>query len=243
MSRKRPSDTLIVGAPMKKTKPTPVTAVDKSLARRIKKLEDQEEVKYTNLFQGYTTIPLESTAPYWVINVLNNAVQGTGQDGNRVGTQLTCKKLSLRLSFLQNTANVTDNRVRIVLFWNKNANSILPTAPQLFDLSYASVPPTYAYFNEQFKDSFQVLYDRTIELKPLDWNGTTTTIGDQITINKSFNLHNKRVRYVNGAGAGTYLDILDNALYLAVMTSAASGAAGVNNPQFICSSRMWYVDD
>lgn len=224
----------------KRLKVKPVTPVDKNLASRIKRLENQEEVKYTDVFQGYTTIPIEST-PAWSAVCLNTSVLGSGQNGQRVGTQTINKKLMFRLSFLQNTANTVDNRVRIVVFWYKNANTLLPIPAQYFDLT-TTTGPSYAFVNEQYKDSFQTLYDRTIELKPLDWNGTTTTIGDQISINKTIKLRNKRSRFLVGAGSGTYQDLVDNALYIAVMTSAASGVAGANNPMWTLSSRCFYVD-
>lgn len=226
--------------PKKRRKVSPKTAVDKNLARRITRLEQAEEVKYTDTYNTYTTIPVETT-PAWTVTCLNTSVLGTAQAGQRVGTQTINKELKFRISLQQRTANIPDNRVRIVVFWYKNANTLLPIPAQFFDLA-ASGAPTYSFINEQYKDSFQLLYDRTVELKPLDWDGTVTTIGDQVSINKTIKLKNKRSRFILGAGAGTFADILDNALYIAFMTSASSGAAGVNNPQQQLSARCFYTD-
>lgn len=237
---KRKADTILSSSCSKKKKTVPVTAVDKSLARRIGRLERQEEVKYSDTYQGYTTIPVE-TAPAWTINCLNTSTLGSSQVQQRVGTQTINKSLKLRMSFSSTTANIVDNRVRIVVFFYKNCNTLLPVPGQLFDLSTVTAP-SFAMYNEQYKDSFDVLYDRTIELKPLDWDGTTTTIGDQISINKTIPLKNRRSRYILGAGAGTYADLVDNGLYIAFMTSANSGAAGVNNPRALLSARCFYVD-
>lgn len=242
MNKKRVREDDMSDAPSAKKRAVPKTAVDKSLARRIKKLEDTVEVKYSDTYKGYTTIPWENVpaTPAWDPYCLNTAVLGTSQANQRVGTQIINKELKLRLSFLQQTANLTDNRVRIVVFFYKNANSLLPVPIQFFDTTVAT--PSYAFLNEQYKDSYEILYDRTIELKTLDWNGTTTTIGDQITINKTIKLKNRRTRYVLGNGAGTYVDILDNSLWISVMTSSNSGTAGVNNPQWILSARSFYTD-
>lgn len=226
----------------KKKKATPVTVVDKSLDRRVKKLESEVEWKYTDVNNaGYVVIPAESAgAPYWDIYCLNPSVLGTAQAGQRVGTQIDTKMLLVRISNQGQPLNIIDNRVRIVIFWYKNSNTLLPVATQLFDLS-SLARPTYAFYNDQYKESFKVIYDETHELKPLDWNGTTTTIGDQVSINKIFKL-GRKVKYILGAGAGTYADILDNSLYIAAMTSANSGAAGANNPQWFFNSRCYYVD-
>lgn len=229
-----------LGVAIKKLKPTPKTAVDKSLARRIKSLENAEEVKYTDFVQNTTTIPNEVAGTPWLLNNINPTILGTAQAGQRIGTQIVNKKVSFRLSFRSNTANIVDNRVRIVMFWYKNANAQLPVANIVFDTTVSTL--TYAFINEQYKDSFQIIYDRTLELKPLDWDGTTATIGDQISINKTINLRNKRTRYILGAGAGSYADIVDNSLWIAYMTSANSGAAGINNPVAITSTRVFYVD-
>lgn len=226
----------------KRKKAVPRTAVDKSLARRIRHLENQEEVKYSETVRTYTTIPNEVVAPLWLLNCVNTSTLGTAQAQQRVGTQIINKKLKLRMSLLQNTLNIADNRVRLMVFWYKNANTLLPTPNQLFDLGGLQASSTFAFLNDQYKESFQVLYDRTFELKPLDWNGTTTTIGDQISINKTINLSNKKTRYVTGAGAGTYVDIVDNSLWVAAMTSASSGAAQIYNPLWTLSARCFYVD-
>lgn len=225
----------------KKIAAVPKTAVDKKLAKRIKDLEDDVEWKYADFYQAYTVIPSEGPVgtPVWTVHCLNTSTLGTEQADERIGTQIDTKMLHIRLSLLQNPANILDNRVRICIFWYKNSNSLLPTPSQFFDTSITV--PTFAFYNDQFRESFKVIDDETHELKPLDWNGTNATIGDQISINKSFRL-GRKTRYILGVGAGTYADILDNSLWIAIMTSANSGAAGVNNPQILVSTRCHYVD-
>jgi len=215
-----------------------MTKVDKSLSDRIKKIEGEIEWKYTDTYSAYQTIPYEGPAGSgtgaWYVTCVNTSVLGASQVGQRIGTQINSKLLNLRISLLQHTANILDNRVRICIFWYKNSNTLLPIPQQLFDTSVA--PPTFAFYNDQYKESFKIIYDETFELKPLDWNGTNTTIADQISINKNLRI-GRKVKYVTGNGAGTYADILDNSLYVAFMTSANSGAAGVNNPQALLSTR------
>lgn len=218
----------------------PKTAVDKALARRIRKLEQDEEVKYTDVFVSNVTIPNES-GPNWLIYNLNSSVLGTGQNGQRVGTQIRSKRIDMRFAFQSQTANIVDNRVRMVVFWFKNANTVAPNPSQLYDVAVITAL-TYAPYNDQYADSFKVLYDKTVCLKPLDWNGTTTTIGDRILVHKSIKLWNVKTRYITGAGAGTYADIVDNSLFVAFMTSSNSGAMGVNNPSVEFGSRVYYTD-
>lgn len=221
----------------KKAKTVPKTV---ALSRRIRKLEIDQEWKYTDVFQANQLIPLETT-PAWVLFNLNSSVLGTAQSGQRIGTKIDNKLLLLRMSIHQNVLNITDNRVRVVVFWYKNSNSLSAVPQWLFDLGGPCNAPTYAMYNDQYKDSFKVISDELHELKPLDWNGTTTTIGDQISINKAFRL-NRTTKYVLGGGAGTYVDILDNSLWIAVMTSANSGAAQIYNPFTTISTRTYYVD-
>lgn len=224
----------------KKAKAVPKTAVDKSLARRIHKLEVDQEWKYTDNFLVNSLIPLETT-PAWVLQCINTSVLGTAQVGQRVGTKIDNKLLILRMSLHQNVLNITDNRVRVILFWYKNSNGVSATPGTVFDLAGACNAPTYAMYNDQYRDSFKIISDELHELKPLDWNGTTTTIGDQISINKTFKL-GRTTKYALGGGTNTYVDILDNSLWIAVMTSANSGAAQIYNPFTTISTRCYFVD-
>lgn len=218
----------------------PKTAVDKTLSRRIRRLEQDEELKYVDNFIVNQTIPNEGP-PAWLIYNLNSTTLGPAQNGQRVGTQVRNRKLELRLAFQSQTANIVDNRIRMIIFWFKNANTLQPTQNQMFDLAVVTYS-SYAPFNNQYEENFKILYDKTFCLKPLDWNGTTTTIGDRILLTKKIDLSNVKTRYITGNGAGTYQDIVDNSLFIAFMTSSSSGAAGVNNPSVEFGSRLFYVD-
>lgn len=237
MKRKR-SDS---SPPKKKRKVAPVTAIDKQIVRRLSKIEAAAEWKYSDTFLGTTLIPWEGAAPTsWVLQCLNTSTLGTAQNNQRVGTQVDNKRLDVRISLRTQPLNIGDCRIRVTFFWMKNSNSASPTVPQLFDGTLIS-GSTYNFYNDTYKDTYKIIWDKLFELQPLDWNGTTTTIGDQESLNKSFRL-SRRSRYVTGVGAGTYVDILDNALYMAVSTSANSGVAGVNNPVIDMSTRCWYTD-
>lgn len=222
--------------------PRPISAIDRSLLRKVRKLEGEREMKYSDNYLAATTIPFEGAGVNsWILQLLNPSTLGTSQANQRVGTQTDNKRLDIRLSLRSQTANIIDNRVRVLIFWMKNSNGNSATTPTLFDDALIANGGTYQPLNEQFKDTYKVVYDRLFELKPLDWNGTTTTIGDQISLNKSIKLGRKS-RFALGAGTGTYTDVLDNALYMAVLTSSNSGVAGVANPLLTCYTRCWYFD-
>jgi hypothetical protein len=211
------------------------------ISNRVAKLESEIEPKYTDVYAVHVTIPYE-TGPTYLLYLLNPSVAGTGQNGQRIGSKTNNQRLDLRLALQSEAANFIDNRVRVVVFWFKNGIGSAPVPNQLFDL--AVIPnPSYAPYNYQYMESFSIVYDKTYILKPLDSNaGVAPTIGDRIEINKSWNLRNEESRFVTGAGAGTYVDILDGALFMAFMTSSNSGAAAVNNPTITFGSRCWYTD-
>lgn len=220
--------------------PRPITKIDKNLLKRVRKIEAEQELKYSETYLTYTTIPWEGATPFWLIGCLNTSTSGPGQVNQRVGTKTANKRLDMRIVFRQQPGNVYDDRIRMCILWFKNSNGASPTLPTLFDQSLVA-GGTYNFFNDQYKESYKVIHDETFDMKPIAWDGNPAgiCIGDVLSINRSIKL-NRTSRFVTGAGAGTYVDVLDNALYIVFMTSTQFNAT---NAQVLFQSRCWYYDD
>lgn len=221
----------------------PRSRVDKNLDRRIKKIEQEVEVKHVATVTNVLAIPFDGANPYWGLLCVNPLSIGVG-NGLRIGTDVTSKMLQIRLRISGDSLSPTDGRVRIVIFWYKNARLGQPNPAQLFELGAANIVPpiTFAFKNTEYEDNFKVIYDRTHVLKPLDWNGTTTVIPEIFDINKGFRL-GRKVKYDPVTTAGTFADITDNSLWISFTTSLNSAAyAGAAQPTITASARFHYTD-
>lgn len=220
-----------------------MSKIDKNLDKRIKKIEGDVEHKYIDTtLTAPQVIPEDITPTYWVSYCLNNSQQGLDVTNKRIGTQIVTKYINIRYNVKQSSTVVAgsgDNTVRVVIFWYKNSVSLAPAPNQFFELggAYSAVNSVFAQYNNQYRDSYKILYDRIHIMKPLDWDGNTTIVPDIYHKNLTLRL-GRKVRYVEGVGAGTFADILDNSLWIAVMTGTA-----LNRPSFYMASRVFYTDE
>lgn len=210
----------------------------KKLAKRVRAIEAEVEDKYFDITTPYANVVIDNTAPQATTVCLCTPVQGNDVN-DRVGDEVTIKKLELRMAIKQSTTVITECRVRVSVIWYKNSNTLALFPPQVWTTGLAlAIPhPTFAMRNHQYKDSFTMIYDKQFILKSLDWDGTTNVIPDihNVIIKKRLN---KKVQYIAGPGAGTFADINNNGLWLMISTSA--GTAG--NVLYTLNSRVTFTD-
>lgn len=224
--------------PMVKT-----SRIDKNLLkldRRLSKIEEEIELKHFDFVSNgnaFTLLVNEVTNPMMVEGPLNDPVQGI-LPTTRIGSEIICKKLDVILTVRTQTANITENRIRMWFVWYKGGQGSAPVPGEQLDLTI--VNSTYAFQNVYFKETYNVISDKLVHLIPPESLTATTTVPDQKVYKFSIRL-NRKVKFVAGAGTTppSFVDILDNALYFGIATSAGSGAG---NPQYLISTRCWYTD-
>lgn len=168
--------------------------VNKILAKRV-------EDKYHDIFGSLSP----TAGPGYVLQLINGIGQGAG-DFNRVGNEVCAGSLHARLGI---TFPDVTNRVRVMLFWDKQPNGTVPTAADLLTYTLQAVD---SFLNPDSKARFHVIYDKLLSGGA---NGTVAT-----SINRKFNLRKKRVLF-----KGTTDDIASiqsNALYLLVMSDSVA---------------------
>lgn len=183
--------------------------VNKILAKRV-------EDKYNDIFGSYS--PLSSS---YAIQLLNGLTQGAG-DFNRVGNEIT--NLYVNTKFTMTFPDST-NRCRLLLFWDKQPNSALPTTSDLFTYT---ANPVSSFLNPDCKARFHVLKDIVVT------GGTGGPVSK--AFNWKINLRRKNTLY---QGTTDQIgSIMTNALYFMFLTDSAA----VPNPTLEYMSRLVYSD-
>lgn len=232
----------------KKKSVKPKTKVDKNLDRRIKAIEGAVEWKHLDFWNSGgnpVRIPFDAAgAPYCSFNLLNFPIQGTGSN-QRIGNEINCKSLHVRIKLDQDKVQIGDSRVRVSIIRMKNPIGSNFNGAIVYDVAIA--PVTFAHWGQDTKEEYKVLYDKTVALKPLDWDGGIQGVGNTIPDirNLDFKLRlGFKTKFIEGSNTGTYVDIASNGLWAVFSTSSnvGGGAPPANNPNYLISTRMFYTD-
>jgi len=214
----------------------PKTKVDKSLSRRITKLEKAPEIKYLDYTS--TASPTTGGVGYSLINHMDD-----GPDYNeRIGNKITAKRvyIQFRLAF-----DSLPMQYRIIIGWDKQTNggATLPlftgSAPATELLSTAlldnrsGMVTVNAPYNQNTKERYKILYDRVFNINP---NNITEAGPTFFNVKKMINLNNAIVLYSDGDQT---IDALPSKNLFAI--SYFSLYTG-NAPQLNFTSRFFYTD-
>jgi len=171
---------------------------------------------------------------------MSNIIQGTSETENRIGTQINPTSLQFRCNFLTNTNVIGASRIRMVAFWDRQANQAASTllsagAISLLDTSVIT-DPTMAPLNYDGIDRFTILYDKLWNLNPEISLSATTFVPMDKFIKKKIKLS----RVVKYTGAGPTIPLTNN-LVLAWFASN-NGASSALLPTVECGVRVYYKD-
>jgi len=220
----------------KKSKPK--TKVDKNLSRRITKLEKSPETKYIDyvMSQPATTGGVAAS----LISHMDD-----GPDYNeRIGNKITAKRVYLQYRLVFST--LTAWQLRIIVGWDKQANGqtglqlFTGTSPTTQELSSAllddraGMVSINAPYNQNTKDRYKVLYDRTFNINP-----DSAALPDDYVVNirKMINLNNAVVMY--SAGTSTIDALPSRNLFVTYYYSFSVD----NTVQMNLTSRFFYTDE
>lgn len=216
----------------------PVTRADKSLSRRISRLERAPEVKYIDF--GETITPSAAGTAYSI-----NADLRAGSDYNqRIGNQVISKRyyLQYRLFF---QASETPTQIRCIAGWDLQNNTggsfqlftgSSPTSQELavslFD-DRAGQINVNAPYNQNTKQRFKILYDRVHTYNP-----QTDLVQGAINVKKLIQLNNAKVQYSDDENPALPLTTLPSRnLFFAYFTSLTTDIVGIN-----ATHRFFYTD-
>lgn len=220
-----------------KGKVRPKTKVDKSLSRRITRLEKAPETKYIDYVTSAT--PTTSGVAFSLISHMDD-----GPDYNeRIGNKITAKRVYIQYRLVFDAIHTW--QFRVIAGWDKQANGQTglllftggsPTTQQLSEAlldDRAGMVSINAPYNQNTKDRYKILYDRTFNINP---DNTATTDGYVVNINKMINLNNAIVTYSEGTAT---IDALPSRNLFVTYYYSLSSGTGV---QMNFASRFFYTD-
>lgn len=226
---------IILGA--RKAAPPSVVAANAGFLRNRRAAGMRAEKKVVDL--NLASYAVENTGT--VITLLNGCVAGS-QNFNRIGRKINLKSLQLR-GFLNQTDSSTGlTYVRMIIFYDKQANGAAPTfANVITSQNIAGTTSSAAtdMVNLDNRDRFEIIRDRVFCLGAIDTTATQTYTGSpqNIAIDEYVRLGNRETVF-NAGTAGTVGDIQSGSLYV-VWISNQANATGAT---FVGSYRTRFID-
>lgn len=219
-------------APQRKRAPS-----NKTLNNKIKKINKTIELKKGDGYLAPGVIPLAGTQ---LSTFVSNIVQGTGEGESRIGTQISPTSIQFKCNFLSNTNILTQQRVRMMVVWDRQSNSAaIPLSgagtTSLLDTTIIT-DPLLAPLNYDAIERYTVLYDKMIVLNPNTFLTATTLV----PIGKQIKKKIKLSRIVKYNGAGPQIPFTNN-LALCWFASNNGGSAALL-PTVECGARLYYKD-
>lgn len=216
---------------------------NKNLARRIKKIEKNIELKWLDELNRNSGTIIGLT-PY--LFTLNNMAEGDTVV-TRTGQQISMTSLHLRMRLSCYTANLAPVCMRVVFVMDKHPNGLapfngLPLASSsdnnaLFDdtvVNGSVFVQGYPYYRPNMGSRYKILFDRVFVLQTNSINtAATSTVGGEIFLHKKIKLS-----YIAQYDDATNnpLSLLKNAICGFVQCDQANGG------YFECSSRVYFKD-
>lgn len=214
------------------SKPKPTV---KSLDRRIKKLNYDQELKWIDTFYNGSTI-----TPAGAIAVLNPIVKGDDVD-ERDANQINPTSIQWRLQFSLDTDQpLAPNIVRHLVLWDSQPQGALPTIDQILDTSVITIA-VHAPYNRNYQKRFKILHDKMYVLNPQLENtvaaGVTTKVAQYTVLTKGKRQVNRITKYAN-TNLGTVADILSNGIISCIISNV-----GGEYPTLAGGYRVYFKDD
>lgn len=220
--------------------PNPTT---KNLDRRIRKINNKQEVKHKDTQHTVEMISDTSTANTILVNGLSIGTTSI----TRIADEAYFTSIQLRGTIQTSTLNLESSPWRIIIFRDMQSNGAAPTVAQLLDLSVIT-SAIYAPYNTTNMKRFRVISDKRGVINPPRFSSFNTTAGDNTVDIVAIAGHKinikRRLGFTSDYGlgnAGTIADISKNSVYI-LFISDRTGASDMG-PTFQGGTRMYYKDD
>lgn len=231
------SKTMIVKRKLKRKVPT-----NKSLNRKIKRIQNDIELKYRDVYSASTDITTTAA-----LTLLNGLSQGDTTI-TRTGGQVRLTSVHIKGTVTADPANLSSDQYRMMLVWDGQTNGAAPTlsgnVTSILDVTTIT-DPLIAPYNYSAMDRFKILMDKRVIINRrvvADNDPATGATTEYQAIVKPFNKKFKLgriVRYAVNSSTGTITDISTNSLYFIVVGNVAPASV---NPSIQFSSRIYFKD-
>lgn len=213
---------------------------NRQLNRKIKKLENNVELKWLDGYSPAITAPKTGQ-----VVPLCSVTQGTAPI-NRIGDMINATSIKIRYSILSPSAILDPVRVRVVVFWDKTPAGVSPLliggsiTGSVFD-NTVTVQPVFAPINWNYVDRYRIIYDKVITLNPkvvlvTDASGNVTDYCSVMSTHKKKIKLGRHIKYDDNApGIASYAT---NGLFMGILGDVAPG----NEPTVEYSTRLYFKD-
>lgn len=179
----------------------------KSVAKSVKKLQKNQELKHVDITCGGVINDLLGT-----IVLLNPLSQGT-TDTTRIANDVHNTSIQFRGCITSDSVIADGSQssciVRVLVFWDRQANGATVSMSDVFDQSVVT-EEWFAPYNMDYQKRFKILYDKTFTVNP---NYGLATVQQGYKVPFRFKIPLGRETKYDG-NAGTVADIETNALYM-----------------------------
>lgn len=231
----------------------------KVLAKKIKKIENDQELKQRlDVYSGMTLTPDASLAANSNYKLINDSLdQGTGVT-DRIGDQVRITSAMLRIRVTTDKDSLTTSLIRCLVFWDKQANGAAygydGTNPNLGSnlgpliTPASSVSYVYAHYNPYTcggrATRYKILYDKIWTVNPQtindfdEANGNTKAVNLAV-IQKNLKIKvNKKMQFKRGIATGNLADIQTGALWCVMVSDSTAN----QEPSALISFKLNYKD-
>lgn len=211
-----------------------------SIKKQLREVKGAVELKYLDTYINDPEIDTTGS-----LFLLNGIAVGDTQI-TRTGGQIKLTSLQFRLSFIMPNDLISYAGVRVIVFWDRQANGL---APLVADNPLAGIPALLnnavilslleAPYQYENIDRFHVLYDKRMAMNPQVVLNTTAGLTDQLVPSEFFiNKYIKLNRTTKYDSTGNVIDDINtNSLYMLVLTDVAA-----NQPGVIGGTRIYFRD-
>lgn len=214
-------------------KPRSQTRRIRNIEKKIRKIDNEEEVKWIDTSLDPTIINQTTNGT----KLLNGILEGNSST-TRVGQEIQATSLAVKLNVYYAPIVVQQDpqRVRIMIVWDNQPNGGVPTlggipsTNSILDTTTIT-DMTLAPYNRATSERFRMVYDNMIFFPPTQLSTSAVSailggVGDSKTglfiLNKKFRL-SRKIKY-NSAG-NTIADISTNSLFIYVFTNFLSNTS------------------
>lgn len=212
----------------------------KNIDKKFKRMQSREELSWVD--RNFAGQVVDNGG---VLSLLNGVTQGDDAD-NRDKREVLATSIQFKLNFSTDTDVLTGSIIRMIIFWDQQANGAAPSvtgAAGLLDTS-TIVQEWNAPYNRDTQKRYKVVYDRRFVINPLlPWVVTpaTGTTASTLSVTKLKQGKRKLSRIVkfNTGNAGTVADIASNSLYVFFISNQAAASA----PTVTGGLRFYFKDE
>lgn len=209
-----------------------------NLDRKIKKINNNIELKHTDAY--FNEVVSNDGSDLLLLNGMGEGLTVA----DRIGGQVTATSIQLRGQITTSEDNLSSTRVRVIAFWDKQANGAIPitgvgttAGGELLDATIVD-DPTLSPFNYKANDRYRVIYDKIFTLNPhvvLETNEDITTKVVPVSLQFKKKIKLGRVTKYDEGVTGI-ASILTNSLFLVFYSQEG------DDPSVQVGTRLYFKD-